>query len=70
MQVKWTNIKDIQLKKGFYVTSSKEDSDKENEIISVEFSDGTILNIEPTQEISSEPFEDASSALQWAISLD
>tara|TARA_Y100001960_G_scaffold192652_1_gene201671 strand:+ start:13201 stop:13413 length:213 start_codon:yes stop_codon:yes gene_type:complete len=70
MQIKWTNIKNIQLKKGFYATSTKEGSDKENEIISIEFSDGIILNIEPTQEISSEPFEDTSSALQWAISLD
>lgn len=70
MKVKWTNYKNIQLKKGFYVTSSKEDSDKDSEIISIEFSDGIILNIEPTQEISSEPFENASSALEWAISLD
>lgn len=70
MEIKWTNFKNIQLKKGFYVTSSRKDSDKDNEIISVEFSDGMILNIDPSQDISSEPFEDASSALEWAILLD
>jgi hypothetical protein len=68
MQVKWTNFKDIQLKKGFYATALTEEIN--NQIISIEFSNGNNLNIEPTQKISSEPFEDAGAALEWAISLD